>query len=439
MIFALCSFVVCGMVGLSIDMGRFVMARQSLQETLDAGVMAMAAARQSGNAADLQRLQDHIAANWSQPHGAESPVITFREPNGNIVEASATTQMPTYFVRLLGLNTVSVAATAHGSYGMQKSEVALVLDVTASMLTGTRMADLKTVSKKMIEDVYAVPGADAKVKFSIVPFGQYVNVGTQYRGSPWLSVPNDGTQTVCTKTKAVISKSGCTIKPVPVYKENEPTTYTQVETCTSYTYGPETNSCGTASYLWEGCVGSRNAPLNMSVAADSSRPIPGLPNLKCSQPLMRLTSVKADQLAAIDGLTATGETYIPSGLIWGWRTLTTEMPFQDGAPNTPGAAARKFLVLMTDGENTRSVSGSTHDGDDAASANAVSATLCSEIKKENVEVFTVAFGVTDAKTLEMLRTCATNEANFFDAKDSARLDAAFMTIGNALIVARLVK
>ena len=105
--------------------------------------------------------------------------------------------------------------------------------------------------------------------------------------------------------------------------------------------------------------------MNSQVAADAAKPIPGLPNVKCSRPLTRLTNVKADQLAAIDALTAMGETYIPAGLVWGWRTLSTEVPFQDGAPNTPGTRARKILVLMTDGENTRSVSGATHDGSDS--------------------------------------------------------------------------
>ena len=56
--------------------------------------------------------------------------------------------MPTLFVRVLGLNAIALDITAHGSYGMHKSEVALVLDVTGSMMAGTRLADLKMVPRK---------------------------------------------------------------------------------------------------------------------------------------------------------------------------------------------------------------------------------------------------------------------------------------------------
>ena len=72
-------------------------------------------------------------------------------------------------------------------------------------------------------------------------------------------------------------------------------------------------------------------------------------------------------------------------------------------------------------------------------ANTTLATLCVELKTDNVEIFTIAFGVTEPKTLDMLRACASGDGNFFDAKDSTRLDDAFKTIGNALTIARLVK
>jgi Flp pilus assembly protein TadG len=437
-IFAISSMAICGMFGLSIDVARWVLARQTLQTSLDGAVIAMAASRQTGADAGVERLSNFVTANWKRPHGATAATLTFSEPMANAIEATAASELDTYFARIFGLQKLNIGVASFSRFGLVNSEVALVLDTTGSM-AGARLDTLKTVSKKMIDDVYSVAGADTKVKFSVVPFGQYVNVGTQYRSASWLSVPNDGPQTTCGRTRPVTSKTGCSTNRVAVQREGQPTTYQDAETCQSYTYGPEIEVCGTTNNLWNGCVGSRASPLNASVMANNVNPVPGLPNLVCSSPLSRLSYNKVDHLAAVDALSATGETYIPSGLMWGWRTLAPDMPFQDGAPRTGGVPARKVLVLMTDGENTRSQSGSAHDGTDQATTTTLSSTLCTSIKADGVEIFTIAFDVTAGATLDMLRTCATSGDNFFDVKDSTRLEAAFKTIGDSLTIARLVK
>ena len=62
-----------------------------------------------------------------------------------------------------------------------------------------------------------------------------------------------------------------------------------------------------------------------------------------------------------DVLVAQGETYLPSGLIWGWRVLSPTAPFTkvEASANQPASTIssyhnprwRKIMVLMTDGEH----------------------------------------------------------------------------------------
>jgi Flp pilus assembly protein TadG len=75
------------------------------------------------------------------------------------------------------------------------------------------------------------------------------------------------------------------------------------------------------------------------------------PNKACPDELMRLSSDKAALVSKINSLQATfgGGTITSEGAAWGWRVLSHKAPFADGRP--PARNVKKFLVLMSDGEN----------------------------------------------------------------------------------------
>jgi hypothetical protein len=93
---------------------------------------------------------------------------------------------------------------------------------------------------------------------------------------------------------------------------------------------------------------------------------------------------------------------------------------------------------MTDGQNTMKVNAAngTHTavagGTRATQAETYTAELCTNIKAQKIEVFTVAFQVDDQTTKTMLQTCATDASHYFDATDSAALTASFKKIADAL-------
>ena len=95
------------------------------------------------------------------------------------------------------------------------------------------------------------------------------------------------------------------------------------------------------------------------------------------------------------------------------------------------------MVIMTDGENTRSKTGLNHEGQNIAAANSKTADLCADVKGNDIEVYTIAYGLSDNTTLNLLRECATDTSKFFNAQTASALSSAFEQIGSELTVLRI--
>ena len=206
-------------------------------------------------------------------------------------------------------------------------------------------------------------------------------------------------------------------------------------------YGDPVYQCSTwtNSYTWRGCVGSRAYPLNMKDENYSTR-IPGILNADCPSRIQPLTSSRSDLRNAIDAMVAVGETYLPSGLVWGWRSLTPSQPYAESGGDRSdgnGDRIRKILILMTDGENTKSPNYPDHNGSDAALANSLTAEACNNVKAAGVSVFTIAFAITSDPIKDLMRGCASAGGNFYDAADPGQLDAAMQAISQQLAGLRL--
>lgn len=439
-VFALVSLAVIGAVGLAVDVARVVRVHGSLQASLDQAVIAVATGKQNGDTNPRDRLEPFLSTNWKETYGATPPVLQYDEPDSNSIWAKATTFVPTTISNITGIGQVEIAVVSQGGFGVGKAEVALVLDTTGSM-DGSRIGALKSAAEDLIIETYRKPDADSKIKFSIVPFAQYVNVGTGYRNAPWMSVPNDGSDTVCRMVTPVTSASGCTTRTGYDYDDsgNQVGSYTYQE-CSSVTYGAPENQCAAVSRTWHGCVGSRASPLDREVELSASQPIPGVTDIWCASPLRRLDNNQTELRNAIRDLTTSGYTYMAPGLMWGWRTVTPTAPFSDGSPKTGPLRARKVIVLMTDGANTASASSPTHEGWNASDANVATDAVCTKIKDDGVEIFAIAFEVTDPTALDLLRRCASSPVtHYFNATDADRLTAAFKRIGESLAAVRLTR
>ncbi len=186
------------------------------------------------------------------------------------------------------------------------------------------------------------------------------------------------------------------------------------------------------------------------------------PNFACPDPLLRLTSTKDDVTNKITALNywSSGGTISSEGLMWGWRTLSPNAPFAQGAAY---GGAKKFIVLMTDGVNSLvdnraggrletlsdyTAYGYLMKGRMGTSQNFGLAeqflndrmlTACTNAKAKGISIFTILFRETNTTTANLLKQCATTPSQALMASDAASLQSAFANVATQVNSLRLTK
>ncbi len=197
---------------------------------------------------------------------------------------------------------------------------------------------------------------------------------------------------------------------------------------------------------------------NVGATIDETGPDTLGPNKACPDPVLPLTSTQAQIESKIDSLVhwnGSG-TNTAEGVAWGMRVLTPGAPFTEGSSDP---ATQKVMVLMTDGVNnidpTNDASLLSHwssygylsngrvqpmsyDGF-RNYTNARMQRACQLAKDADIEVYTVAFNVTDEATLSLLSGCATKPPYAYSATTASELVDAFRDIGKSLTELRLAK
>lgn len=463
-IFALSALGLIGTAGLATDFSRGAQAKARLMAAADAA--ALAAARTHGTAAEREDVAKRVFnANVETIPDLQNVVMTptnvLKDGKNYGFRIGVTGEVKTILGKALGYSEIGMSgiAEAIGTIATP-TEISMVLDTTGSM-SGWKMTTLKDAATKLIDELQNLSHGSGKVSYGIVPFAQYVNIGLSHRKKSWMDVADDSssTSTTCKMEKQVINWINCKKVWVPPKGPTPPgTCYNDgvpyscggsaghagyyYDACDPV-YGPDKEVCKTTTKTvkWHGCAGSRAYPLNTRDESYGTR-IPGIMNVKCGTEMLDLTTNAVKAKDTIKGLTPTGETYTPSGLIWGWRMLSPQEPLAAKA-KTKTEDVRKFMIFMTDGLNTRSPTYPANNGWDGALANKLAKEICANIagdKTNQIMVFSVAFDVTDTATKDILQQCATNTGGqFFDAKNSAEFLTAFSKIGQSIAELRLTK
>lgn len=438
-VFALSLSAFFALLALSIDSSNSYRMRSALQESLDAAALAGARAAATGRDA-REAIERYLASNWSANNAEAGFSLDRLEITESEIRLAASSKARSYFSSVIGGRGFELKVQSQVSFGIGDVEVALVMDNTQSM-AGAKIEALKTAAHTLVDKITAVPDADSKLKIGLVPFGRYVNVGLAHRNAGWLSVDADWSETShqCWNTYPDAVKSNCRMETFSGTNDGVPYSY-EAEVC-DWDYGDPVEQCGdqTSNHVWNGCVGSRDAPLDLDAEVTAANPVPGIMDVGCGAPLTRLSSDWTQIRAGIDAMAVADSTYIPSGLLWGWRVLSQHKPFEDGKDLASDPVPTKVLVLMTDGQNTLSPTYPTHDGGDAAEANAITAELCTRAKAASISIYTVSFQVTDDATRDLLRSCATEPAGAFAAESGAELETAFEEIGGNILALRLAR
>lgn len=456
-----------GVTGIGVDYSRVMRAKSEIFAAADSA--ALAAARTYGTASERETVARKVfGANVAKLDTVAtytiSPENIVREGANYGYRVAATATVKTMFGQMFGVDkyTANVLAEAIGVIS-SNTEIALVLDSTYSM-TGWKMDTLKKAATAMVDDLSKITPKADQLKFSLVPFSNYVNIGMGNRKKSWMNVPDDykdPDKQVCYTEYPVIGQTNCrtvTYPPSPgtpagtCYNDgvpyscggSSPQPGGSYQTCDNI-YGPTpVNKCYIqqgAWHRWNGCIGSRDYPLNTKDENYNVK-IPGLLDYSCGTEVVELTSNHSQIRSAINKLNPNGETYIPAGLVWGWRTLSSQEPFA-GAKSTSTTPVRKYLVLMTDGFNTKSPNYPYHDKGDRATSDKLVKETCANIaadKDNGIMIFSVAFDVKDATMKGILKDCAKNSnGQFFDATNANEFLAAFAKIGSTIAELRLSK
>lgn len=432
MMFAMMFGTLALMTGISLDYARLLSVESALQRDLDSAVLGAATQSVSEDLSADDIATNYFGNNWRQTHNSGNVTVALTTGEGEIA-ATATAPVPMTLMKMFGYNTLDAQAQSAVSLGGQDVEIALVLDTTGSM-AGQKLDDLKQAAHRLIDTVFDVSGAEEHIKVGLVPFAQYVNVGLANRSQSWLTVEPDGEETSeqCQTVNPVTGQSNCRTQTATGYDDGDSYSYSY-QVC-DYQYGPEENQCSsvTTTKKWNGCVGSRSYPLNVRDEQYSTR-IPGIMNVTCSSQLKPLTNDKASLKADVLDMTANNDTYIPAGLMWGWRILSKEAPFSDGASygEVQAGKVRKMLVLMTDGHNTRSPNYPDHEDYQQSVADSLTVELCDNIKSAGIDIYTIAFDVTDSGVLDRMRSCASELSKHFATSSGEELKQAFQKIGRS--------
>ncbi|NNM70817.1 TadE/TadG family type IV pilus assembly protein [Enterovirga aerilata] len=386
LMFAFAAMVLIGAVGMAMDYSRAASVQTNLQRAVDGAALLAAKNNEqlSGTPMSDAAATDYLRKTFATDKINDLSVkVTFLADR---VRVDATAGVPTTLMNVLGIRTMSVAGRSEALYGDTKVEIVLVLDNTGSMNQANKLPTLKAAAHSFLTKMQASAGGPNAVRIGIVPFETDVNLGS-LKTSWWV----DPTQTGYWTTNP--ATSGC------IWDRDQPNDVKDTAP-----------SSGVASTLY-GPDQTRTAACNLA-------------------PILPLTNDFAALHASIDGMNAVGTTNLTIGMVWGHHLLSPAEPVTNALPFGTKALT-KYIILMTDGENTkmRGISG-------VAAMDARTRQACDAVKAAGIVVFTAR--IIDGNA-GLLQDCASNPSMYYDVQDVSQLQPAFDSIYSTITGTRIAR
>ena len=171
LIFGVYVFLIILMVaGIGVDLMHFERNRALLQYTLDRAVLA---------AADLDNDDAHaVVTDYFNKSGLGQHLgsVVIDEGEGyRSVSATASAQVQTQFMHMTGVDSLLAPAASTAEERVDGVEISLVLDVSGSMNSNSRLSNLKTAARAFIDEMIENT-EEGKLSISIVPYATQVSV-----------------------------------------------------------------------------------------------------------------------------------------------------------------------------------------------------------------------------------------------------------------------
>lgn len=350
--------------GMAIDVTNMSLSRSQLQEATDSAALAAATALADGS----------VTTTTAKDLG--NNFVLGQMSNYLAGDANATGALKS------GTST-SVTSTSNSSGGTSYA-VAVNASYSMSVNSMSRLLGLQTMS---ISASSSTTSGTAVQKTALS-----MEIALDKSGSMLLNTSAiDKTQTSCTqyyvKDDSLYQYSGqpspCYIKKIDALKTAVGNLLDQLDAA-----DPKSQYVRTAAIAWSSKVDSYS---NLAWGTKTTR-----------------TNV-------VSGLNASGgtESNAPMKQAYNAVTSAAEATAQSNGGNK---SFQKYIVLMTDGENSDT------------SSDQKTLTTCKAAKDAGVQIYTVAF-MAPARGQALLSSCASSPSNYFDAQQMSDLVTAFKTIG----------
>lgn len=419
-------------VGVSVDGACGWLVKSRLGSAVDAAALAGGRVYASPTRDDDIRM--YFKANFPDGYmnAVTEPLSITHDPEERTLTVSARAIMPTNFMHLVGIDTVSVSAKAEVTLESQNIEVSLVLDITGSM-SGQKIEDLIDAAHELVDIVVQDQQTPFYSKLALVPYSMAVNVGDY-----------------ADEVRGTYTNNTCTEPAAP--------------TCRYYRFQNASSDHEWTTLEISTCVTERTGTNAYSDVAPSTAPVgrnfPSGQNPCLSNEIVPLTSDKTLLHDRINGFEAVGSTAGHIGIAWGWYMISPNFGYlwpEESRPAPYGTPKlQKVAILMTDGEfntvyyngviaqNSGSGSGSSeykidHDSHNG-SAFYQAQQLCAVMKAADIVIYAVAFDVPqNSAAYDIMEECATDPTYMYFPENGTALKDAFRDIAHKVSQLRLSK
>ena len=160
--------------GLAVDYVGLSVQKSELQNAADAASLAVAREGKISDAQAVEIARQTIAANY----GFTAAQVTVNVIDG-VATVDATIDKPLAFGGFMGKKSTPVSVSSQAAFAYTKYEIALVLDTTGSM-AGGKLVSLQNAVIGLVDGMQELGLAKDQIKFSLVPYAGFVNVGPDY-------------------------------------------------------------------------------------------------------------------------------------------------------------------------------------------------------------------------------------------------------------------
>lgn len=396
--FGLAIVPIIGLTGVAVDYARATNARAALNAAIDSA--ALMAARDAAKLTDDElrsRIDGWIRANLSGDAAAGYTGATVAiNRTARTINITAGTSVATTLTQVINQGAMQVGSSSQSTWGTNTIELALVLDNTGSMSSSGKMTALKQASLDLLKIMKDATTETDQIKISIVPFNTQVKlVSSTYKDEPWLRFD---------------MKRNCDW---------------QGKNC-------ETMSKSKWTASGQGCIADRDKNFDTTDGEVIDSNPERYPAYWCSQtsltPIRTLTSNWDALTSTVNAMTPVGNTNVTIGAVWGLATLSPAYPLTEAKVSTT-PRLKKYMILLTDGDNTEN-----RFGDNQTTMDQRTALACTNIKTAGVKLYTIRVINGDAT---LLRNCASEPSMYYDVQNASQLSPVFKQIASEISAVRL--